>query len=439
MLPLLTGRRRYAVLRPIIALAASLPLAAVGLVSAPAGAVVPTTTTVSASPTSSVQGDPVTLTATVSIQNVGGVLVTPSRQVDFTATAGGPTVQLGSAQLPSGCLLTVTSCSASLTTTALPVGNVTVTATYVGDSVASSSSGTTQVTVTQRPPSATPPDAPSLTATSMTGVVRLVWTAAGDGGSAITGYRLYRSTASSGPYARITGDLPTGHYDDTTGKVGTTYFYKATVVNGAGESAFSNIASGSPQALSGPDKYDVTQCSANQTCTGHELRATSPGSRTYLQTSTTKSTAQHTLTSAIGGPELQGCTTDYHGYSGSFNDTSTDAYKEARIELTGDDAVYMKDQSPYASGGRIGCLGLGTPWQTSPTTTAQWSPADGLYVGTPAYCSEMSIYKVGPDEWSQPCLEARVFYTSGTEIDWHFEMVFELPPGDGIISGTKCC
>jgi hypothetical protein len=450
MLQHLIRRRRKAATGLLIALAVALPVAAVGLVPAPASAIVPTTTTVTATPTSSVKDAPVTLEATVGLSGVGGVLVAPTRQVRFTATNGGPAVQLGTAQLPSGCLFTIRVCTASLTTTALPVGNVTVTATYVGDAIASPSSGTTQVTVAPRPP-----DAPTLTASNLVGGVRLVWTGGGDGGGPITGYRLYRATASTGPYTLITGTLPTGHYDDTTGAVGTTYFYRATVANSAGESAQSNVASGSPQTLAGTHKFDITQCPADQTCTGAELRATSTGSATTLQASTTASTGQHTLTSGIGGPEVQACTTDYRGHSGTFNDTSADAYKEVVVDLTGDDALYMKNQSPYATGGRISCLGLGTPWQTSPTTTAAWSPADGLYVGTPSYCSQMSSFKVGADEWSQPCLEARTYLEDldppenespqgdkhGKDHIFvlHFEMTFELPPGDGRISGTKCC
>ncbi len=448
MLQHLPRRRRRAAARVLLVLAA-LPVVAVGLVTSPASAAVPTTTTLSATPTASLVGAPVTLTATVSLSGVGGVLIAPTRTVSFSATNGGPTVQLGTAQLPSGCLFTIRVCSVSLTTTALPIGNVTATATYVGDSIANASSGSTQVSVAPRTP-----DAPTLTATDTVGLVRLVWTAGGDGGSPVTGYRLYRSTASTGPYTQITGILPTGHYDDTTGAVGTTYFYKATVVNTAGESSYSNIASGSPQTLAGSNKFDVKQCPANQTCTGAELQASSTGSATTLQASTTSSTAGHTLTSAIGGPEVQGCTTDYRGHSGSFNDTSADAYKEVVVDLTGDDALYMKNQSPYATGGRISCLALGTPWQTSPTTVAQWSPADGLYVGTPSYCSQMSSFKVGADEWSQPCLEVDVFYLPFGDHDHRhrryetghhdddvlvFEMTFELPPGDGIISGTKCC
>ena len=435
----------------LVLLALALPVATVALAPAPASAIIPTTTSVTATPSSAVKGEAVALEATVSLSGLGGVLIAPSRQMNFSATTGSSTVSLGSATLPSGCLFTIRVCTATLTTTALPVGNVTVTATYVGDSIANTSSGTTQVTVAPRPPDAST----TLTATDMVGIVRLVWTAGDDGGSPITGYRLYRSTSSTGPFTPITGDLPTGHYDDTTGAVGTTYFYRATVLNSAGESAFSNVASGSPQALAGTNKFDITQCPANQACTGARLEATSPGSATTLQARTTASAAEHTLTSAIGGPEVQGCTTDYRGHSGTFNDTSADAYKEVVVELTGDDALYMRDQSPYATGGRISCLGLGTPWQTSPTTTAQWSPADGLYVGTPSYCSQMSAFKVGADEWSQPCLEVEVLFGPFDDHNHRhrkaekgphhhndvlvFQMTFELPPGDGIISGTKCC
>ena len=152
MLQQLFGRRRRSVTSFLIALTLAVPVALVALVPAPASAILPTTTTVTATPASAVKDSPVTLTATVGLSGIGGLLIAPTGQVNFSATVGGATVQLGSAQLPGGCLFTIVVCSATLTTTALPVGNVTVTASYVGDSLADPSQGTTQVTVAPSPP-----------------------------------------------------------------------------------------------------------------------------------------------------------------------------------------------------------------------------------------------------------------------------------------------
>ena len=88
------------------------------------------TTGASASPTSTVTGQPTTITATVTPGATG------------TVTFTGP----GSVVL---CTATITAGTATCTTTVLPVGTDTVTATYNGDGVYSPSSGTTTVTVTK--------------------------------------------------------------------------------------------------------------------------------------------------------------------------------------------------------------------------------------------------------------------------------------------------
>ncbi len=122
--------------------------------SAAAGGLLPTTTTVSASPSSSIVGTPVTLTATVSILGVlPGLLVTPTGPVSFTAVKGSTTTALGSASLGT-CLLTT--CTARLTTSAMPAGTSSVRAAYAGDFVSAASQGAAAVTVAFPPPP--PPD-----------------------------------------------------------------------------------------------------------------------------------------------------------------------------------------------------------------------------------------------------------------------------------------
>ncbi len=118
--------------------------------SASAAGVLPTTTTLAAAPAASTAGDTVTLTATVKVLGLPGLGVTPTGPVAFTASNGSGTTALGTSPIGS-CLLTT--CTAALSTTGIPAGSTTVTATYAGDTLAAASSGSAPVTV------AVPPDA----------------------------------------------------------------------------------------------------------------------------------------------------------------------------------------------------------------------------------------------------------------------------------------
>ncbi len=72
--------------------------------------------------------------------------------------------------------------------------------------------------------------------------VTLTWTASISPN--VSGYNIYRGTASGGPYAKVNSALITGtSYMDTTVVPGTTYFYVATAIDsGSNESAYSNEA-----------------------------------------------------------------------------------------------------------------------------------------------------------------------------------------------------
>lgn len=134
--------------RRIAALVAGIAAAAFGgsLIVAPAAsAVLPTTTTLTASAPNSVVGDSVTLTAAVYLKPLGGLVVTPSGYVYFSASNGAVTTALGRAKLGS-CFRT--SCIARLTTTALPAGSTSARASYAGDLVAGASAGSTPINVT---------------------------------------------------------------------------------------------------------------------------------------------------------------------------------------------------------------------------------------------------------------------------------------------------
>jgi len=86
----------------------------------------------------------------------------------------------------------------------------------------------------------------NLQANAGTGNVALTWQAPStNGGSAITGYKVYRSTSSG----TETGYVSLGNvtsYTNTGLTAGVTYFYKVRAVNSVGLSPLSNEASATP-------------------------------------------------------------------------------------------------------------------------------------------------------------------------------------------------
>ena len=101
---------------------------------------------------------------------------------------------------------------------------------------------------------ATAPSAPQgLQATAGNAQVSLSWSApASNGGSQVTGYRIYRST-SSGSETLLASPSGTGtSYPDTSAVNGTTYYYKVSALNAVGEGPLSNEASGTPVDLVPP-------------------------------------------------------------------------------------------------------------------------------------------------------------------------------------------
>ena len=95
----------------------------------------------------------------------------------------------------------------------------------------------------------TVPAAPNLSGKAIGGsppLNLLTWQAPNDGGSAITGYKVYRRTGSTSYALLSTVSAGATSYSDTQLVSGTTYTYKVSAVNANGEGAASNEVSPTP-------------------------------------------------------------------------------------------------------------------------------------------------------------------------------------------------
>jgi hypothetical protein len=96
------------------------------------------------------------------------------------------------------------------------------------------------------------PDAPSIAVAAGNAQAVITITDGSTGGSAITAHKIYRGLSAGNETLIATYPASSGLiYTDNLLTNGTTYFYKVTAVNVAGESARSNSASGAPSAASG--------------------------------------------------------------------------------------------------------------------------------------------------------------------------------------------
>src|SRR5207247_1823603 len=94
------------------------------------------------------------------------------------------------------------------------------------------------------------PAAPqNLVATVQTSQIKLSWqTPASNGGSPITGYKIYRSISSNRESLLAAIDVAAS-YTDNSVTSGVTYYYEITAINAAGESEFSIEVNSTPIAL----------------------------------------------------------------------------------------------------------------------------------------------------------------------------------------------
>jgi subtilisin family serine protease len=130
------------------------------------------------------------------------------------------------------------------------------------------------------PPAPSRPGAPALSsATPGNASVTLAWTApSSDGGSAITGYRIYRGETSGSETALATVGNQTS-FKDTTVTNGTIYWYRVSAVNVLGEGPLSNGLSATPQAVTAPGApVNFTAATASFWLRGVQLAWSPPAS-----------------------------------------------------------------------------------------------------------------------------------------------------------------
>ena len=175
----------------------------------------------------------------------GGAAITGYKVYEGT-TAGGENLTT------AVCTVSATTCVVSSLTNGTTYFFKVLATNAVGDSALSNETSATPLGV---------PGAPTgLTATPGNGQVTLNWTApSSNGGSAITGYKVYEGTTTGGE--NLTTPVCSGNTTScaVTGLTnGTTYFFKVVATNTVGDSALSNETSATPATVPGSPVLSAT-------------------------------------------------------------------------------------------------------------------------------------------------------------------------------------
>ena len=216
-------------------------------------------------------------------------------------------------------------------------------------------------------PTITVPSAPnSVTATAGSSSVAIGWSVpSSDGGSAITGYNIYRGTTSGGETFLASLGLAL-QYIDWDVKPGTTYYYELRAVNAIGMSSPSNEVK--TAILSAPTKY--IELSANPSGLSE-----TPGSQ---------STITAKVLNQLGNP-LVGVTVFFSSSTGSLSLTSavTDAQGQASVWLVPN----LSTTSPVNAIITASIDGISatatvafTPSSTSVTPPPNWKEDTGVFL-----------------------------------------------------------
>jgi len=187
---------------------------------------------------------PLTGTGT-STTTAGTLNVTPG-SLNFGSVVLGATATQTSSLTATGGSVTVTSAASSngqfsISGISLPVTIPAGQSVSFGVVFTPSSAGTDAANLSFASSASTTKTVEALSATATMPYISLSWSPST---SAVSGYNIYRSTSSSGPFARLNTalDATTSFVDNSVG-AGATYFYATTAVNSSGEeSSYSNLA-----------------------------------------------------------------------------------------------------------------------------------------------------------------------------------------------------
>jgi hypothetical protein len=117
---------------------------------------------------------------------------------------------------------------------------------YLAYSVIARQTGGRRLFAASDPPAtATIPGAPALTVTRNGSLTKLTWSQSDDGGSAVTGYKVFRR-AAGGTESLLAHLAAVNEYIDQSGDPRVTYSYRVVAINAAGESCGSNEVSAPP-------------------------------------------------------------------------------------------------------------------------------------------------------------------------------------------------
>jgi Abnormal spindle-like microcephaly-assoc'd, ASPM-SPD-2-Hydin len=188
------------------------------------------------------EGSSRTLDVTPGSVSFGDVDVNETSTADVTLKNGGNSNISVTSVTSSGTGLSTTGVSAN--TTIEPRQSATIKAEYAPKAagnlsgtitIASNASNGTSIKVPVTGTAVAPPPSGSP-------AVDLHWNASSSSG--VTGYNVYRGTASGGPYTKLSSSPVSGTgYTDSTVTAGKEYFYVVTAVNADGSSGYSNQAS----------------------------------------------------------------------------------------------------------------------------------------------------------------------------------------------------
>ena len=160
--------------------------------------------------------------------------------LSWSASLGATTYNVKRATAGAGPYATIGNpVVASYTDTAVTNGTLYY---YVVSAISSGGEGADSAPVNVTPGGTPPPAPSSLVATAGSNQVTLSWNAS----SGATSYNLKRATSSGGPFYAVVATVTTTNYTDGQAANFATYFYVASAVNSAGESADSAQVSATP-------------------------------------------------------------------------------------------------------------------------------------------------------------------------------------------------